>query len=572
MIPKSIRWRLPMSYAAIALVAALSLGLVLLTILQTFYRQQELDYLTDNAQAISATLAPLVEAGLPSEALQSQLSSYAFLSQTRIRLLDASDQVLADSGNPQKQQQEVLALSVEYDVEVEADIASQTVTQTVTVLDKAGDYTSFILLRNEELEAPLESAGVLVNLGQHTDDVGEEQNVFRNEKFTITASQLPDLDALIRRENSLLSDPYFISGIPVAGTPYGFGLGSNRAVDGPRSPEIVRHPFYGEAGNLLGYVELSEGPAYGRQILDSVAWGWAIAGSVAVLLAGAVGWVISRRLSAPLLDLTEVTTRMAAGDLSVRANVSQHGPGEFGTLSQSFNHMAQRVEETVVTLRRFVADAAHELHTPLTALHTNLELTADNISPEQHPLLEQAQAQVTRLESLASDLIDLSRLETGTKAEVHTSFDLATLLQDICELYASQAEQADQSFVLYLPEEEASFTTGSDVQLRRAISNLLDNALKFMPNGGRIEVGLRSSSDDRWLEIWVEDTGIGIPDEDLPQLFSRFHRGRNAAPYPGSGLGLAIVKAIVEGHRGKVVAENTGNGACFIMYLPQKDI
>ena len=107
---------------------------------------------------------------------------------------------------------------------------------------------------------------------------------------------------------------------------------------------------------------------------------------------------------------------------------------------------------------------------------------------------------------------------------------------------------------------------GNEAQLRCVLSNLLDNAIKFTPEEGAVSVCLRQT--DAWIELCVQDTGLGIPAEDLPQLFSRFHRGRNAASYPGSGLGLAIVKTIVENHGGHVTAENTSPGTRFCMRLP----
>jgi signal transduction histidine kinase len=107
---------------------------------------------------------------------------------------------------------------------------------------------------------------------------------------------------------------------------------------------------------------------------------------------------------------------------------------------------------------------------------------------------------------------------------------------------------------------------GEEAELRAALTNLLDNALKFTPEGGRISLGFRQ--EDGVAVLWVEDTGIGIPEADLPLLFQRFHRGRNAAAYPGSGLGLAIVKAIAERHGGQVQAERAEPGARFILRLP----
>jgi signal transduction histidine kinase len=225
--------------------------------------------------------------------------------------------------------------------------------------------------------------------------------------------------------------------------------------------------------------------------------------------------------------------------------------------------MAEQVEETVLTLRRFVADAAHELHTPLTALRTNLELSGGETGSRAY--VEQAQAQVARLETLTRDLLDLSRLETGVNQANFVPVSLNILVQETSELYASRAEQAGLTFSLDVPEQLIP-VRGNETYLRRALSNLLDNALKFTLEGGSIRVGLRQDGD--WSEVWVADTGIGIHPSDMPQLFNRFHRGRNAAAYLGSGLGLAIVKAIVEGHGGQVTVEEQMQGVCFRLRLP----
>jgi signal transduction histidine kinase len=132
-------------------------------------------------------------------------------------------------------------------------------------------------------------------------------------------------------------------------------------------------------------------------------------------------------------------------------------------------------------------------------------------------------------------------------------------------VYASQAEQAGVRYSFTAPP-QAQVVTGDSKQLYEAIGNLLENGLKFTPAGG--EVRLILDRDGSWAIVIVEDTGIGLPPEDLPRLFERFHRGRNAAGYPGSGLGLAIVRSIVESHGGAVTAENLQPGARFVIRLP----
>lgn len=269
-------------------------------------------------------------------------------------------------------------------------------------------------------------------------------------------------------------------------------------------------------------------------------WGWLIASLVAVLLAGLAGWLASRRLVRPLLTLTQVTTQMADGDLAARTAVQRQD--ELGTLGRSFNKMADQVEGTITTLRQFIADAAHELHTPLTALQTDLQtLRQTELEPGQAAKIERAQEQAIRLQTLTNSLLDLSRIEAKTNGDSEV-VNLNQLLQETAELFASRAEQQEIQFDLTLPDENLQ-VQGSPLRLRQAVQNLLDNALKFTPAGGVVTVAL--AQDKNFARLTITDTGIGIPEEDVPLLFGRFHRGRNTADFPGNGLGLAIVQAIV---------------------------
>jgi signal transduction histidine kinase len=523
-IPQSIRWRLVLSYAAIALLAALALGAVLLTILQSYYSQRELDYLRGNAKAIGQGLAIMIETKVPAEALQSQVESFSFLSQTRVRALDTQGQMLQDSGVPKQ-----------------VNVAVGTIQRAFFIRDKAESSSPSDYVR-------------IISISKASNGLTETSPI------TKTAGglelPLPPGDEVVAYKS-----------MPATGAFYGFGLSPDIVLSERRSNQVVRQPFFDDAGTLLGYVELSDGPAYGRDILDSVARGWALSSAVAVVLAAGAGWLVSRRISAPVLALTSATARMAAGDLGARIAVS--GEDEFGRLGRSFNAMADRVETTICALRRFVSDAAHELHTPLTALRTNLELAAgERVDSAQLAFIERAQEQIERLEALTRELLDLSRIEAGLDKNQHAPLDLTALTQRASELYASRAEQAGLAFDLDVPEDAVTIQ-GSEERVSRVLGNLLDNAIKFTPGGGKVSVRLRQQ--DGWAELQVQDTGIGIPVDDLPQLFSRFHRGHNATAYPGSGLGLAIVAAIVEGHGGQVTAENTGPGARFCLRLPLVD-
>jgi signal transduction histidine kinase len=507
----SIRWRLPLSYAAIALLATLALGAVLLFTLRGHYLRVERDYLQSNAQAIAFSLAQVLEEDPPAEVLQSQLSSLAFLSGTRVRLFDAGQELVASSDPGGR-----IAITLE------AARASEPLKAAgrVMALIQSGEVPTTTL--------PMEDGALIwlpPELARRAPVQEGEGRVF----------PLPSEGAW-RQAAAQTSDAY--------------------------SSQVVQVPILGGTDRILGYVELSHGPAYAREILQDVAWGLGIAGAMAVALAALVGWAISRRISAPLVTLTQVAATMAEGDLTARADVARKD--EVGTLARSFNQMADQVEETVTTLRRFVSDAAHEIHTPLTALRTNLELARQDTQVGAGDYVVQAQAQVDRLEALAAGLLDLSRLESPAQAPELAPVPLLPLLNELGELYASRAEQAGLAFEWSLPDTPVS-VLGEETQLKAALTNLLDNAVKFTPEGGRICLGSRLEGETAVL--WVEDTGIGLPEPDLPHLFERFYRGRNAAAYPGSGLGLAIVRAVVERHGGRVLAERTEQGSKFTIRI-----
>jgi signal transduction histidine kinase len=220
----------------------------------------------------------------------------------------------------------------------------------------------------------------------------------------------------------------------------------------------------------------------------------------------------------------------------------------------------------VITLKRFVADAAHEINTPITALRTNLELAAaDSCSDDFRADITHAQVELERLETLTRGLLTLSRLEARGGERVRSKVDLAIILRQTHEHHASRAEQAGITLVLNAPPDPVTIQA-DEKQMVRVLDNLLDNALKFTPSGGTATLGLERTPEGARLS--VIDTGIGIAPEDLPKLFSRFHRGRNAAAYPGNGLGLVITKAIVEEHGGQITVESSGAGTRVTVCLP----
>jgi signal transduction histidine kinase len=342
-----------------------------------------------------------------------------------------------------------------------------------------------------------------------------------------------------------------------------------------RSSHVVTVPINSDAG-VVGYVELSGGTDFGAEALATTQNAFVIAGLGAGLIAVVVGLVVGRGLTAPLSTLTAATTRMSSGDLSTRAPV--HGSDEIGQLAMQFNQMAAHLEASFVqlsaerdTLRRFIADASHELRTPITALRNFIDLmqgAAANDAAARAEFLAESQKQLTRLEWITSNLLDLSRLEAGIASFDLAPHDIRELTNEVVNAFRPRAQEKGVQLIIELP------ATPREVQCDRArlgmaLSNLIDNALKFTPSGGRVAVSAEfEGSVVRWS---VQDSGPGIDPADQPHIFERFYRGAHPGRpgVDGSGLGLAIVQSIVQAHRGRVqVRSQPGQGSRFVIELP----
>ena len=478
----------------------------MLVILRNYYTDQEREYLFGNATALQPIIAQILQSDLPKELLKDQIDGLAFLSQAEIRLLDAKGNTLADSGVPTSNQ--VVAVS-------------------------AGLPIAGNVMFSKPVEPPTNKGAVLIYKA--------DENPSGPQAVPFEMQVLPGKTADII--------------VPVSASPYGYGFVARTGSDpAHRSSQSVSVLLMSSEGQKLGVLEFLNGPSYGADVINSVATAWLIASAFATLIAILTGWFMSQRVTRPVLALENATRQMEHGNLSVRVDLPDERQQEFLSLASSFNGMAAQVEQTISTLRDFVADAAHELHTPLTALQANIELARDeeNVS-ERTRYLARAQEQGQRLEALVKSLLDLSRIEAAESQSDFTPVDMLRLVREVGEQFASRAEQADRTFTMELPEANAR-VLGNETQLRQVLINLLENALKFTPHHGTIALNLESLPDQ--IHLTVSDSGIGIPPEDLPHLFERFHRARNVSAYPGNGLGLAIVKAIMNIHKGEVAVQS----------------
>jgi two-component system sensor histidine kinase MprB len=280
-------------------------------------------------------------------------------------------------------------------------------------------------------------------------------------------------------------------------------------------------------------------------------------GGAGIAIAAGLGLLVSRTALAPVRRLTATTeTVTKTGDLSQR--IETDGRDELGRLAASFNTMLGALEESTRAQRRLVADASHELRTPLTSLRTNIEVLASDrrLPPgERERLLKDVIEQLGEMTTLISELIDLARGEQHTAEPEEVRLDLVT---------ADAVERVRRSrpAVNFVTDLRESVVHGVPSTIERAVANLLDNAAKFSPPGGDVEIGVHDGT------VIVRDHGPGIDDEHLPYVFDRFYRTPSARGLPGSGLGLAIVRQVAEAHGGGVVAERAeGGGTRVVMRL-----
>jgi two-component system, OmpR family, sensor histidine kinase MprB len=282
-----------------------------------------------------------------------------------------------------------------------------------------------------------------------------------------------------------------------------------------------------------------------------------IIAAIGVALAAALGLAVARTALAPVRRLTGATENVAkTGDLSERIDAS--GTDELSRLAASFNTMLAALEESTRAQQQLIGDASHELRTPLTSLRTNVEVLAGGRelpAEDRERLLRDVIEQLDEMTTLVAELSELARgeLEPGAAEDVRL---------DLLAADAVERTRRNRPGVRFRTDFEESLVHGVPASIERAVANLLDNAAKWSPPDGEVEVAVKDG------EVVVRDHGPGIDETDLPYVFDRFYRASSARGMPGSGLGLAIVRQVAESHGGDVRAEpGEGGGTRMIMRL-----
>ena len=309
--------------------------------------------------------------------------------------------------------------------------------------------------------------------------------------------------------------------------------------------------------SLIGFLAYLIGSAIGAG--ESVP-GAILIGFLVLLVLAILGRIV-RRLAAPVSELIEASGRIEAGDFSTR--VQETGPREVRALARAFNAMSARLEETEQHRRSALADVSHELRTPLTVIQGNLEAIIDGVYPADAEHLEPILAETRILERLIEDLRTLTLAEAGSLVLHREPTDLGALLAEVAASYRGQADQAGISLDVSATGEIPTLDV-DPARIREVASNLLTNALRHTPRGGRVELAAEVAGEAAVVQ--VRDTGSGIAPDQLDRIFDRFYRSSGS---PGSGLGLPIARSLVEAHGGRITAvAGSGSGTTISFTLP----
>ncbi len=286
----------------------------------------------------------------------------------------------------------------------------------------------------------------------------------------------------------------------------------------------------------------------------------------ALLVALAIGILLARTLTRPLQALTHAAQSITQGQLEQEVKVSAND--EIGQLAVAFNRMSQEVARVNQLRRQMTADIAHDLRTPLTVISGYVESIRDGDlkpTPERFALIY---SEIERLQNLVGDLRMLSMADAGELSLNPQSLSPKNLLERAAALFRHQAEGQNVAIQVKAGDDLPNFRV-DEARMIQVLGNLISNALRYTLSGGTIILAAQSFGDE--LEIRVEDTGVGIPEDELPHIFNRFHRGDKSrhTETGETGLGLAIVKALVEAHGGSVMAESKpGEGTTIRLVFP----
>lgn len=295
---------------------------------------------------------------------------------------------------------------------------------------------------------------------------------------------------------------------------------------------------------------------------------WLVGGVAFIIIAAFLGFKMLHHLTWPLAAMKEAAEKVSEGDYSTRVDI--HSNDEIGQLAKAFNYMSESVQKEDEKKREFLADVSHELRTPISYIKGYSEALETGMIKdpiEQNKFLKLINRESGRMVKIVEDLLDLSRLDADEYRLTKNPFPLAQLIEDFIIKYEPAMKEKNIGLTLDLDPD--IIINGDEGRLEQILQNIIDNSIRYTDSGGKISISL--SKHPYGCKLVVEDTGIGIPEEDINKLTERFYRVNKARSRSdgGTGLGLAIVNKLVKLHDGKLEIESVlGKGTTINLYFP----
>ncbi|MFC4324247.1 sensor histidine kinase [Litchfieldia salsa] len=389
-------------------------------------------------------------------------------------------------------------------------------------------------------------------------DMTDQEIIIVNEQGTVVAnSGLPSLPKGLEIQEDELSR--FINNSVVQNELYDEQTDKRYLSVG--KPIILDDQFIGGIFVLASVEEM-------YQSIDMITNSIILAGTGAIFLAIGFTFIVSRKLSNPLLEMEKATRKIAKGDLNTRVSVASKD--EIGSLSNAINDLAFELQRYRSSRREFFANISHELRTPITYLEGYANVIENKLyktEEEKNKYLQIIQQEAKRMSSLVNDLFELSKLEEGRLSLQFEEIDLIEVVENAVSKTKIKAEQKGLT-IGFSPTYQIPSIYADGLRMEQILINLIENAIRYTKQGS---IMISLSSDNDKVIVSIEDTGIGIPSDDIPYLFERFYRVEKSRSreHGGTGLGLAIVKQLVARQHGSIqVKSEVGKGTCFELTFP----
>jgi signal transduction histidine kinase len=290
--------------------------------------------------------------------------------------------------------------------------------------------------------------------------------------------------------------------------------------------------------------------------------------TIATLAAVSVSILLSRGVVSNVQSITNASKKISKGHYSGRVPVESQD--ELGQMAESFNLMAENLEQVESMRTQLIADVSHELRTPLTYIQGAMEALQDGVLPSSNETFEQVHQEAGRLSRLVDDLQELSRIEAGAINLDMQPSQIENLIQASIKRFSSSANKKNISLQVRQPDNLPAVIM-DDARITQVLTNLVSNAIQYSPQGGKVLISVNLERDE--MEISISDSGIGITPEHIPHIFTRFYRvdkSRSRQSGGGSGIGLTIAKSLVEAHHGRIWVVSPGvlGGSTFTFTLP----